>query len=1008
MSFRVKTEAKTYWRSLEELAATPEFTEFLHREFPVAASEFPQGMSRRRWLQLMGASLALAGITGCRWEKETIAPFAVRPENRVPGVPQRFASSLEYGGAARPLVVTAYDGRPIKIEGNPEHPASLGGTDAISQATLLHLYDPDRSRDVLQIEQSKRFARTWDDFAAFIKPVLEEAERNGGARLRILTERSSSPSRARLVEDFQKRFPQARLYEHEAVSRRNERVGSRLAFGEELRPVYELPAANVVLALDADLLDFHPDSIRLIRGWSQRRVPEAGPLNRVYAVESQFSTIGSVADNRLPMRSSDIAAFLEKVESAIVEQKSVSESAAGADDFAGRFIRALSSDLLANKGQSLIVVGPTQPAEVHARAYRLNVMLENVGTTIRFVREPESLAVDTDDALQALTAEIEAGGVEVLVTIGGNPAYESQAFAKAISKVTHRWRLGSYVDETSIASTWQLPLSHPMESWGDGYSYSGVFTLRQPLIAPIFSSKSAEELLAILGGESAPSDEAIVRETLKPLAESARFGDTWRKLVHDGFLSDADLPGVDPMPTELASPARTPAAEAGLEAVFTLSPSTYDGRFANNGWLQETPANLTKLTWQNAAILAPATADRHSVLTGDVVRVTVGKETVELPAYILPGQAENSIGLALGYGRTAAGHVGGDLASDVAPVGANVYPLRKTAATMFDLGVTISATGRKMPLAMTQDHHAIDKVGLAELAGRIGELVREGTETQFNAHPDFAQHGVHHPPLESLWQERSAEGHAWGMAIDLSRCVGCNACLVACQSENNVPIVGPEQVAKGREMHWIRIDRYFAGEVDNPTVVTQPVTCQHCENAPCEQVCPVAATVHSPEGLNDMAYNRCVGTRYCANNCPYKVRRFNFLDFTSHLAQANEELARMVINPEVTVRSRGVMEKCTFCVQRIQNVKIQSKNGQQPIADGAIQTACQQACPASAIVFGDLLDRQSQVAKAHANPRAYAMLDELNIKPRTRYLARIRNPHPDLAAVDAVAVHEPH
>ncbi len=999
------TNKQTYWRSLDELAATPEFTEFLHREFPVAASEFPDGMSRRRWLQLMGASLAMAGVSGCRWEKETIAPFAVRPENRIPGVPQKFATSLELGGFSRPLIVTAYDGRPIKIEGHTDHPASLGGTDTFSQATLLHLYDPDRSREVVQYDRNENYTRSWDDFNEFAQPLFRTAEANAGKRIRVVSERSSSPTRQRIADQFFKRFPEAKWYENEAFSRGHERLGSQIAFGEELRPVYQLAKADVILTLDSDLFDFHPNAVSLIRAWSERRVPEAGPLNRVYVVESQFSTLGTVADHRWPTRSSDIEAFFFQIEQSIIREITNPHEANETpenESSAARFIRAVSGDLVKHRGRGLIVVGPSQPAHLHAVAHRLNGLLGNIGETVTFVREPRSLAVSTIDPLGELAEEVNRNQVEVLIMLGGNPAYESSEFSTALSKVKHRIRLSHYVDETSLGSTWHLPRAHQLETWGDGYSYDGTLTIRQPLIDPIFNSRSEEELLSFFCEQEKSSSEAMTRETIKGLLNASGFDDIWKKLVHDGFVRESGLPAVKPVLSANIPSLFESAPAAGFEAIFGPSSSTYDGRFANNGWLQETPAPLTKLTWQNAALVAPSTAKQLKVTTGNLVRVTVRGKSIELPIYVLPGQAPNSIGLALGYGRTAAGKVGGDVANRIATVGGNVFPLRQSAGSTFERDVKIVPTGRSMTLAITQDHHAIDTVGMAEIAGRINELVREGTEKQYTEHPDFAQHATHYPPLESLWKERSPEGHAWGMAIDLSRCVGCNACLVACQSENNVPIVGAEQVAKGREMHWIRVDRYFKGDVDNPQVVTQPVTCQHCENAPCEQVCPVAATVHSPEGLNDMAYNRCVGTRYCANNCPYKVRRFNFYDYTSHLSKANEELSRLVINPEVTVRSRGVMEKCTFCVQRIQSVKIQSKNDQQPIADGAIQTACQQACPAGAISFGDLLDQQSQVAKDHANPRGYAMLAELNVKPRTKYLARIRNPHPDLTHDEAV------
>jgi len=1003
LSMNVLTNQQpAYWRSLEELENTPEFVEFLHREFPQAASEFPTGMSRRRWLQLMGASLAMAGVAGCRWEKETIAPFVTRPANRIPGVPQKFATSLEIGGAIRPLIVTSYDGRPIKVEGHREHPSSFGGTDSFSQAALLNLYDPDRSREILQLDRDGKNLRAWDDFAEFMTPLSQQLRDSGGKGVRVLAERSSSLCRKRLFTKLAANWPQAKFVEHEPCSRSNEHLGAKLAFGEAYKSVYDLSRANVVFAIDSDLFDFHPQAVSLIRAWSERRVPENGPMNRVYAVESQFSTLGSVADHRLPIRSSDIFELLIKLEDRIKAVSATSESATPTDvkSHTARFIEIVAADLVANPGQSLIVVGPGQPPEVHATAHRLNKLLQNVGVTVSYIAEDPQISVMSLDSIADLVEEIENGDVNFLIILGGNPAYDSRTFAASMTKVPHRIRIGASVDETSQLSTWHLPQAHSFESWGVGYSHEGLLTIRQPLIDPIFGGISQEEFVNFLCDDERSKGLDILRNTLKEIFSESRFEQEFSRLTHDGFLADYRQKKSNPvlrLPLENTLPNRS---RDGIELVFTPSSSTFDGRFANNGWLQETPAALTKLTWQNAALIAPSTATKLNVATGDIITITVRDQSVEIPAFVLPGQAPNSIALALGYGRTAAGHVGGDVSAGVQSVGVNVSSLRGSSSTFIETDVKIAPSGKRVTLATTQDHHAIDKVGLAELAGRIGELVREGTQKQYLEHPDFAQHTVHHPPLESLWKERSPEGHAWGMSIDLSRCIGCNACMLACQSENNVPIVGPEQVAKGREMHWIRIDRYFSGEIDNPQVVSQPVTCQHCENAPCEQVCPVAATVHSPEGLNDMAYNRCVGTRYCANNCPYKVRRFNFLDYTSHLAKANEELARLMINPEVTVRSRGVMEKCTFCVQRIQSVKIDSKNNQRAIADGEIQTACQQACPAGAINFGDLLDQQSEVSKSHANPRSYAMLAELNVKPRTKYLARIRNPHPGMDKTD--------
>ena len=550
-----------------------------------------------------------------------------------------------------------------------------------------------------------------------------------------------------------------------------------------------------------------------------------------------------------------------------------------------------------------------------------------------------------------------------------------------------------------LLSTWHLPQAHDYEAWRDVRAWDGTLGAAQPLIAPLLNGKSAIEVLGLICNDRR-DPRMMVREAVGSAYGQPLLDDNWAKLLHDGFLPGSALPVVNVEPRAMD---REPAVDAVLrrvtsdtEIAFNASHSVLDGRFANNGWLQETPDFLTKLTWDNAAIISPATAERLGVDHGTLVRITRGRAELELPAFVLPGQAPDSIGVAIGYGRRAAGVIGGKDNDAVPTVGIDVNPLRRFDAMHFTTEVKINPTDKQHAFATTQDHHAIDTVGLEESGRRVGELVREGTVTDFQEHPDFAQHASHHNPLESLWREPSYDGHAWGMSIDLNKCVGCNACVVACQAENNVPIVGKDQVAKGREMHWIRVDRYFKGEIENPEAVSQPVACQQCENAPCEQVCPVAATVHSDEGLNDMVYNRCIGTRYCANNCPYKVRRFNFFDYNKELEEPNRQLAQLLINPEVTVRSRGVMEKCTYCVQRIQSVKIDAKNDRRSIQDGEIKTACQQACPSQAIEFGDLNDSESRVSEAHADPRAYGMLSELNVKPRTKYLARIRNPNPAL------------
>lgn len=988
--------AREYWRSLDQLQQTPEFTEFLHREFPVAASEFPQGVSRRRWLQLMGASFALTGLTGCRWEKETLAPFASRPMNRVPGVPQHFATSWELGGVARPLVVTSYDGRPIKVEGNPEHPESLGATDALSQAMILHLYDPDRSTAIRRGPDANSPEFTWDQFVKEVTPALDRVRAAKGAGLRILTETSSSPTRRRLQQALLKDLPDARWVEHNALPQGHAVVGAELAFGQRLLPQFNLQVADVIVTIDADLFGDHPSALRLTREWANRRTPETGKMNRLYAVESQFSTVGVGADHRLAIRSTEVPRFLEALEARLDEGLSGKEiKPPHHDSPRDNFLDTLAADLLAHRGSSVIVVGETQGPEVHARVNRLNQKLENIGRTVTFRPAVESVS----ESLESLLDELAAGQVDLLLVLGGNPVYTALAgrdLGALIGKAKTSVRLGEYFDETSRATTWHLPQAHPLEAWGDAYAADGTLTLQQPLIDPLFGGRSEIEMLAWLLGLPKANGLELVRETQRAVLPADRFEKDWQTFVHDGFRTTDRVNPVPTLNANLELPAAKPAP-AGLEVVLTSSPVVYDGRFANNGWLQETPQPLSKVTWDNTAFLAPQTAAELKVQTGSLVTIEVDDRQIELPVYVLPGQAAGSIGISLGYGRTAAGHVGGLAAAGIPAVGVNAFPLRKGAETVLT-NVKVTPTGKMYPLATTQDHHAIDTVGLQEISGRIGELVREGTLTEYEAHPDFAQHKVHHPPLESLWEERSSDGRAWGMSIDLSRCIGCNACMLACQSENNVPVVGKEQIARGREMHWIRLDRYFHGVVDDPTIVTQPVACHHCENAPCEQVCPVAATVHSPEGLNDMAYNRCVGTRYCANNCPYKVRRFNFFDYNAKYEAANTELMRMLMNPEVTVRERGVMEKCTYCVQRIQNGKIVAKSENRAVRDGEIVTACQQACPANAIVFGDLNDSDSQVAQLHANPRSYAMLAELNVKPRTQYLARIRNPHPWLAA----------
>ncbi len=1025
----VSLRVATHWRSLAELADAPEFRALAEAEF--SAAEDPAGVSRRRWLQLMGASLMLAGAAGCRWKKDEILPLVSQPPNRLPGQFQRFATVREMAGSATGLWVTSVDGRPIKIEGNPKHPQSLGATDAWTQASILELYDPDRSQFVVDRTGPEQLGQNWSRFVEWVRPRLAELSKADGSRLAVLAEASSSPTLAALRARLLKAFPHAGWYEHEPISRDNEREGANLVFGQPMRTHLALDKARVIVCLDADPLADHPAAVRYARDFSKGRDPAAGPMNRLYVVEPCFTITGSVADHRLPLRCGEIGWFAKALHAAVLGQGVGSLFHVGAeanglgkppspdmkktpDPFAPALVQAIAKDLKANGASTAVLAGPRQPPEVHALVHEINAALGNVGRVVTYTADPQPDRPSHVDAVKALCGAMNEGKVQMLVVLGGNPVYDAPAdlrFADALQKVSARIHLSPYDNETSRKCTWHLPQSHWLESWGDARSWDGTYSIVQPLIAPLYDTRTVIELVALLSGQETADPRELVRETFQHLA-GAGWEAKWDVALESGVLADSAWPRATPKlvrQTPPADPGPLPDADKParekLEIVFCPDASVYDGRFANNGWLQEMPDPMTKLTWDNAALVSPATAAALGVEHGTLVKLSSGGRDVEIPAYVMPGQSPGSVAVALGYGRTAAGKVGGDVDGGSAPVGVDVYPLRTTRAMGFAAGAALTATGAKYALATTQDHSAIDVVGMKARGQRVGELVRELTLGEYRAKseqdPHFARHAEHLPPLESLWEEFKYEGRRWGMTIDLSKCIGCGACAVACQAENNVPVVGKERVLRGREMHWLRVDRYYRGDVENPRVAHQVVLCQHCENAPCEQVCPVAATVHGKEGLNEMVYNRCVGTRYCANNCPYKVRRFNFFNYRKDLEDPDNEVRKMVLNPEVTVRSRGVMEKCTYCVQRIQAAKIEAKNRREPIRDGAIQTACQQVCPTQAIVFGDLNHKDekgqpSLVARLRQADRAYEMLAGLNVKPRTSYLAGIRNPNPEL------------
>jgi MoCo/4Fe-4S cofactor protein with predicted Tat translocation signal len=986
---------KTLWRSLDELAETPEFVDYVRREFPRQSGEWMDPVARRSFLKLMAASLGLAGVGlgGClRQPDEKIVPYVRQPEDFVPGKPLFFATCTTLGGYATGLLVESHLGRPTKIEGNPDHPASLGATDAFSQASILSLYDPDRSQTVMKSGQIS----TWGDFLAVLSAELPKLRSRNGKGLALLTETVTSPTLADQLRSLLKELPEAKWHQYEPVGRDNVRAGARLAFGEYVDSIYRFDRADVVLALDAEFLTGMPGSVRYAHDFMNRRKVSHGAghahgdgheMNRIYAVESTPGLSGAVADHRLPMRAGQIESFTRTLATELgVEVGAVGEG--DAVEVPADWLAALVSDLTSHAGTSLVIVGDGQPAAVHALAHAINRALDNVGTTVQYVEPVEAEPVDQLHSLQELVDSIREGDVEFLIVLGGNPLYNTAGeldFGKQFEQVKLRVHLSEYFDETSFVSHWHIPEAHYLESWGDARAFDGTATIRQPLIAPLYEGRTAYELLAALSGHPERTAYDIVRQYWQgQLGDD--FEKRWRKALHDGLVADTKAA---PRETTWSfvdedSESETPAiGQTGLEITFAPDPTVWDGRFANNGWLQELPKPLTKLTWDNAAIVSPGTAERLGVSNHDLVELARDGWIVRAAIWIVPGQPNDSISLALGYGRTRSGRIGNG-------AGVNAYTLKSARPEWFADGVELKTTGERRWLAVTQNHYSMEGRG----------LVQVGTLAQFEHDPQFVDAKSRHPEdLPTLYPKYEESENAWGMVIDQTACMGCNACVVACQAENNIPIVGREQVSKGREMQWLRIDRYYKGELDNPETYFQPVACMHCENAPCELVCPVGATVHSHEGLNQMVYNRCVGTRYCSNNCPYKVRRFNFLNYDAHFGYGGEEapVLKLLRNPDVTVRSRGVMEKCTYCVQRINEAKIEAQKENRPVSDGEIVTACQAACPAQAIVFGNVRDRASRVAALKQSPLNYSLLAELNTLPRTTYLARIRNPHPDLA-----------
>jgi MoCo/4Fe-4S cofactor protein with predicted Tat translocation signal len=1051
----VSDKSKRYWRSLEELADAPEFREFVQREYPQHAEQWDDPLQRRSFLKLMGASLALAGLSGCVFQPaEKIVPYVQQPEHGTPGKALFFATALTLGGAATPLLARSNEGRPTKLEGNPDHPHSRNidpqdrgssATDIFSQASILGLYDPDRSQTPLFRDEP----RTWSTFVGEVRTAIDEQRPKQGAGIRFLTETVTSPTLAAQLKGIMAEFPLAKWHQYEPVNNDNARAGSMMAFGQPANTIYDFSKADRILSLDADFLAAMPGTLRYARDFATRRRVTEGKkeMNRLYVIETTPTTTGASADHHWSIRPSEMLKAATAIAARVgVQGVSAETSTSGLD--------AIARDLQQHPGASIVIAGREAPPAVHALAHSMNAVLGNVGKTVFYTDPLEANPVDQRQALQELINDIDGGRVEMLVMLGGNPAYNTPADLKLdkdrLFKTKLRVHLSLYRDETSELCHWHIPEAHYLEAWSDTRAYDGTITIVQPLIEPLYQGRSAHELLAVFTAKYDQKPYEIIREywqgnqpsavssqqtvnsrqqetgaagsTQEPGAGAATgsaqptrpsaatpsddFESNWRRWVHDGFIPNTALP-VKSVSASSANSGNVPQAttntqhptpDSQFEIVFRTDPTIYDGRFSNNGWLQELPKPLSKLTWDNAALVSPNTAKQLGLekvigkkggdIFVDTIRISHQGRTISAPAWITPGHPDGVITIHLGYGRRLAGRVGNGH-------GFNAYEIRTSDSPWFAAGVQVEKTGGQYALAATQLHFNMEDYNYSK---QDRDILRSQTLDDY-LHGKHDEHLTHVPgEHETLYPpydyKNQGMGYAWGMAIDLNNCVGCNACTIACQSENNIPIVGKEEVVRSREMHWIRVDTYFKGDDPSHPDATNfmPVPCMHCENAPCEPVCPVHATVHSSEGLNDMVYNRCVGTKYCSNNCPYKVRRFNFFLYQDWETPTYQ----LMRNPDVSVRSRGVMEKCTYCVQRIQGAKIQSELEGRKVRDGEIVTACQAVCPTEAIVFGDINDPNSRVSKLKAEERNYSLLADLNTKPRTTYLTALRNPNPEI------------
>jgi MoCo/4Fe-4S cofactor protein with predicted Tat translocation signal len=1057
------TSARRYWRSLDELADTPEFKDWLHREFPSGASEMVEdGSSRRHFLKIMSASFALAGVAtlgaGCRRPEEHLEPYGKQPENYTYGEAQYFATAMPTRTGAIPLVVKSYEGRPVKIEGNALFPGGNGGTDRYAQASILDLYDVDRARHFKH--DGKIVSR--DEALDFLQKLGVKFLSNSGEGLAFFAESGTSPSRARIQKAIASNLPRSKWFTYDAIDSGIHQRAATQAFGRPVKPVFHFDKAKVILSLDCDFLGGEDGAHEHIRKFAAGRKVELG-MSRLYAVESLFTLTGANADHRLRVSASLVGQVAHAISLLLNNDLGTTISVSGVD---AKWISECARDLMAAGKNALVVAGQRQPMEVHLLAHAINSALGAIGNTVTLISAEENSYVDLGG--------LNSGGIDTLVILGGNPAYNRGSLPNAKTIV----RFGYYEDETAEKADWNFPETHYLESWGDAKTSDGTLVAIQPLIQPLFGGISELEFLGTIAYNEHRSGYEYVRLAFRDLFgigggdlyfgpghSPSDFEEAWKKFLFNGFcgaptqaIAEAKFSATVPGITSVS-----PSAQ-NLEVIFFRDAKVDDGRYANNGWMQELPDPITKMTWDNAVLVSRKTAKELGLANGDVVEISLNGKSVQGPIWVQPGMADYSLGLALGYGREKAGRVG-------TGVGFNAYKI--FSGKYIETGATVKKTGATHVLACTQHHWSMEgRPAVREF--NLSNAVEAAEKKENIAEEKF--HGVEPPIVQSLYPNPLDEAkktalHQWGMTVDLNACVGCGTCVVACQSENNIPIVGKDQVLRGREMHWMRIDRYFTTDpkrkhnpsrfdwnadmnqtdeqqqfqewIDDVQAVNQPMLCQQCESAPCENVCPVAATVHDQEGLNVMAYNRCIGTRYCSNNCPYKVRRFNFLDYNKtplkelngstkfgvtaypttlthktdgewdlfrwlrdpDLGMRTEDewdLIKLSKNPDVTVRMRGVMEKCTYCTQRIEHAKIAQKakagaSGDVRLTEAAgniPKTACQQACPAGAIMFGDVSDVNSSVSKQKLSPLNYSVLGDLLTKPRTTYLARVRNPNP--------------